>query len=1323
MAIWKAPTHAALIWECALCALLLLTGCASSRSSHYGGAGVFDFERRSERGGARPGAEVAGAGAEGAGGDPSVQQRQPQHHHHHQQQQPHPRLLFGTADVRALRSRANSTHAHLTRALRRAAHAMLARPDVYLPPRPAADSSDTASWAHATDSFRAGTTDSATSTTNSGAAEAAARRGRSGEPGPRWAEIYGSNVGALAMHCVLAPADRAALALALDFTERLAEQSRRRRRHQQQQQVIRMTPRLALSLSSSSSSSSSFSSGVVHEEHPSGAHTLLGLATAVDLLYAQLNASKRRDHLDALADATGDVFSHWRARPWSAQPTDGRAVTGMLAVLTGALVLEPHRTHRARATRWKRAATGQLQRAMLLLEHVVDGSLQEGVAYGSYASRALTQYVFLALRHLGIDHTRSGWLREHYWFYLATVLPGFRRTVGIADSNYNWFYGPESQLVFLDTYVLRNGSGNWLAQQIRRHRPRDGPMEHSSAWRWATLHTEFVWYDPRLVPKPPEGHGKPRLHLFTDWGVLTHGGGLALDDRSTFVSFKSGPVGGTAARRLAQCSPYRWLNNGMGAFNPAHEHPDQNSFTFAPNGRAFVSEALYGHKYTYLNNALVFAPSPSSKCHRPWEGQLGECGQFMEWAETDAGTGGLGAGKLITASQHGDMVFTSGEAVEAYGGGMMLRSVYRALVLLNTQTLLVLDHIERAERSPVNLVSAFFHNLDYDVRYVPLSTENGYRGALMDDWDAHYKMFWVDDQGNSPKARIQEAELMAEMKKRWTQYVNVTFPMQSQVTRIAYMFHGPFVNINNLKFIESSKYGVRLSVCLDNVEKVISIATKHDDPVARHGFLGFGGFAVVEDRSKVTYFGQGTVIKPKHKHETVFVLRISIIFMGISSVTGVVLVAIHRKSSVGLQKIARSVFLILIIIWLLEILVVQNVCFQELCGNDWANLTSVVASEVIDELPLISLDAPQELPTVVIASLPASGAEVVSQLFVGNSDFVYIPIPSLYFRPPSVAVPGAPSGDACKWPLFSDHSDELPETWQWFRSLVRHTRTHVQNAIQATRLSTDSLVKGILRVNSTRHVFKKKGGNGQRKCARSDELGNIQRVRKHLDSFPNSRLCLGLNDGNWNNKLPSLKDVIGPAMKALYVVCDPRTWVYSMMHSCFELPGKPAFPEGVCLKIARHLDPRPPSASNASEGCGDGARPLSTPRELPWNTSVAAAALLASAWRDNTATALRSHKQLTGDTQQLIRVEDVVRYPREVAGRVYSFLGLPLPPSALNQILFTTRTGVVSPAHRGLDFLSVRDAWRVKLSPAAVREIESVCWPLMKILGYGKFEN
>ncbi|KAJ8279507.1 hypothetical protein COCON_G00065730 [Conger conger] len=285
---------------------------------------------------------------------------------------------------------------------------------------------------------------------------------------------------------------------------------------------------------------------------------------------------------------------------------------------------------------WKQVSVNYMEKTMFLLNHIVDGSLDEGVAYGSYTAKSIMQYVFLAQHHFKIDNTQNNWLRAHFWFYYATLLPGFQRTVGIADSNYNWFYGPESQLVFLDAFVLQNGTGNWLAQQIRKHRPKDGPMAQSAAQRWSTLHTEYIWYDSHLTPQPPPGFGKARMHIFSNWGVVTYGAGLPNSQGNTFVSFKSGKLGGRAVFDIVHDKPYSWVD-GWKNFNPGHEHPDQNSFTFAPNGQVFVSEALYGPKYSYLNNVLVFSPSPTSQCNNPWEGQLGECAKWLRWTDKEVG--------------------------------------------------------------------------------------------------------------------------------------------------------------------------------------------------------------------------------------------------------------------------------------------------------------------------------------------------------------------------------------------------------------------------------------------------------------------------------------------------------------------------------------------------------------------------------------------------------------------------------------------------------------------------------------------------------------
>ena len=152
-----------------------------------------------------------------------------------------------------------------------------------------------------------------------------------------------------------------------------------------------------------------------------------------------------------------------------------------------------------------------LSRNLELLSFIVDGSLDEGVAYGSYTSRSLTQYVFFALRHFQVDLTRNPWLKEHYWFMHYTVLPGFKETVGIGDSNRNWFYGPESQLVFLDSYVLRNGLGNWLARQIRENRVLKSTFTQSWSHRTCMLHTEFLFYNASIAERAQPNPTLPRL--------------------------------------------------------------------------------------------------------------------------------------------------------------------------------------------------------------------------------------------------------------------------------------------------------------------------------------------------------------------------------------------------------------------------------------------------------------------------------------------------------------------------------------------------------------------------------------------------------------------------------------------------------------------------------------------------------------------------------------------------------------------------------------------------------------------------------------------
>lgn len=65
-----------------------------------------------------------------------------------------------------------------------------------------------------------------------------------------------------------------------------------------------------------------------------------------------------------------------------------------------------------------------MEKSMVLLQDVTDGSLYEGVAYGTYTTRSLFQYMFLVQRHFAIGHFRHPWLLKHFAFLYRTILPG-----------------------------------------------------------------------------------------------------------------------------------------------------------------------------------------------------------------------------------------------------------------------------------------------------------------------------------------------------------------------------------------------------------------------------------------------------------------------------------------------------------------------------------------------------------------------------------------------------------------------------------------------------------------------------------------------------------------------------------------------------------------------------------------------------------------------------------------------------------------------------------------------------------------------------------
>lgn len=675
----------------------------------------------------------------------------------------------------------------------------------------------------------------------------------------RWNEDHGNNFAALAMYCVLKNTDVQARNVAMQFFNAFVS-----------------LPNWRVSAS-------------IRDDVPV-AHSLVAMATAYDFLFEHLKEDLRIKALAKISDVTKELYERSFKLAWGKQYIQNHVATNYVALFTGALVVEPHIKE---AKVWKERANFMLRRTMFLLDQVVDGSMEEGVAYGSYTTRSLTQYIFLAKRHLGTDLTNNIWLREHFWFLYHTILPSFTETVGIADSNQNWFYGPESQLVFLDSHVMRNGYGNWLAKKIRMLRVENSTMEGAFAQRFCTLHTEFIFYNASIPEKEPPNTSTPQLHVFDDWGVVTYGGGSLGKGREkiTFLSFKSSVLHGRTINGIVRHKQYDWIS-GWRNFNPGHEHPDQGSFVFVPYGVPFITEALYGPKYTWLNNALLFGPTTETTCSGPFEGQIGDCGKWLAF-KNDAIW--FADAEIVAASNTKEIVFISGEFSGWYRSELALSSVYRSIVLLNPGVLLVIDHIEKTWNSSTRYAGAFLHNRHSSFEVQEDQTGDQLASIMLNN--KTHLVFWTNAHQGQSTVQSQSNEWGAEVGKRKTHFLNITTNLAERKTRIAYLFVAPG-NLATKPKLQGNNIGAKAVVEINGISYTVSISTDFQKSCE---FLGYDGIARVDVGNKSPIIFK----RRKHLHSSVFgenscranVSKMSFIILFIWSIAIVILLLVFIKSA------------------------------------------------------------------------------------------------------------------------------------------------------------------------------------------------------------------------------------------------------------------------------------------------------------------------------------------------------------------------------------------------------------------------------------------
>ncbi|KAJ8042492.1 Dermatan-sulfate epimerase-like protein [Holothuria leucospilota] len=1078
--------------------------------------------------------------------------------------------------------------------------------------------------------------------------------------GGHWNELYGNNLAPLALYCVLNPEDTAAFDFAMEFMDIMASHPR--------WQVI-----------------------TVPTDEVPVAHSLTGFITAFDFLYPQLNVERRRHYMARIFNETKDFYTYTKTRPWGKFYLQNHVATNYLAYLHGCLVTF---MHVPKTSVWIHTAVLALERNFKLLNHIVDGSLDEGVAYGSYTSRSFLQYVFLALRHFGIDHSSDTWLQNHIWFYYNTLLPKFQRTVGIADSNYNWFYGPESQLVFLDAYVLQNGNGNWLANEIRKRRDNSptSPLRSPPSQKWCTLHTEFLWYDPLIAPVPPPAHNKKDLHHFTDWGVVTYSD-RADHPNGTYLAFKSGPMHGKAVFDIVQRKMYPWLR-GWNSFNPGHEHPDQNMFVFVPNGQPFIADALYGPKLTYLNNVHAFAPSPTSRCNIPWEGQLGECSKWLDWKNPKLSSS---KGEVVYAEENDGNVFVSGEAKSAYDPSMKLLSVYRSLILLESDTLLVVDHIETKTSSKLTHVSAFFHNLEHIFQEDKLGETLSGAKVTMEGKD--YRVFWITSLDRSPHATIAKESHPSEYRKRQTHFVNVTIRLTPTITRVAFVFLGPNSNFQEVQFMDNNKEGCRILVRTSETYNVY-VATRHHNIVSRHAYLGFSGFASIKTVSKEVHFGLSSreMVGSDHYLVSEECYDLIAVCVAVTFMLCFVVCVTLSKLRVRTKVKVRIVIVLMFFIALLHTSVYVAQCPQIGCDS----CTSSSPIRTINPVDPSSTEKP-DFPSVIVTSLPGSSAEIASWMFYDNPDLLVLSLPSNHIAQPKLDSIDNLLTDVCNW----DNSavGNLLVLGKWMSTLSFKLKDNLKY------LEGQEMYQDIFFGNDVRPPpLNLSSENGDKKSSIYKNY-TLASVYLHVKTYPYAQPLLFFTTGSWALKVKFFSEVFRSRLRQIHVVRDPRSWIANYLRNDNKLYS--------ALMVERVVRQFLEASGQLCAPNGKVLPEFLKIRELLEDYDKKEPhKLLAVVWKAHTEAVLRLGNDLLDKNLKIVKVEDILVDADKTTREVYDFIGLPVRPGAIQQSLQMTRSSVYHVPYEGTIGKHSLTAWKGILSEGQIKDILDICGPVMRQLEY-----
>lgn len=393
----------------------------------------------------------------------------------------------------------------------------------------------------------------------------------------------------------------------------------------------------------------------------------LAVAAGYDMLYNDLSDGERKHLSSHLAAIVRRGIQGTRTDWWAGIAINHDhwlPVTG-LGIGSAALFYENPEAHN-----WLTFLLGMVKNDMTIAGD--DGAWAEGTADWIYAM-SMTYFFFDAYKRIsGEDLFQTPMAKNAIPYRLYNWLTGntyIYHHDSFVNGRYNVMGAVSGHLLFKLARENKDGHAQWLAMQekefdlehLKENRAVKNDWHISKSSLVPALHSagwNFLWYDPTILPVPPDD--LPKHHYFPNQGLVIMRTGWTNDD--IVCAFTCSPVGGHKAREAVLAGNKRLLSNY------GHTHAQANSFDIFAYGRYLAVPPSYGRLESSSHNTLTINGAVQER--RP---------------QNEA--------HIVKADLKDEYCYVVGDATRCYPDSAGIKKWYRHIAFIKPDVIIIADEI------------------------------------------------------------------------------------------------------------------------------------------------------------------------------------------------------------------------------------------------------------------------------------------------------------------------------------------------------------------------------------------------------------------------------------------------------------------------------------------------------------------------------------------------------------------------------------------------------------------------------------------------------